>query len=141
MTSRNLQHLHAAVREAFLSAKLEWEEKNKEYVVNPSCTYRSPDEQLRLFKQGREQQPDGSWKLVDPKQWKTDKDGYKNKSLHNYMPSLAVDVFFVRRDNPRVADWSAELFNSFAEVMKSKSSGISWGGDWKRKDRPHFQLS
>jgi hypothetical protein len=137
--SRDLNDLEEQLKDAFVAAKKEWELENPGYIVRPSSTYRDPEYQFSLYKSGRTQQEDGSWKLTNPKKWLTDKDGHKNKSKHNLYPSQAVDVFFVKKSDPSVADWSSELFQSFSVKMLSRA-GIKWGGHWKRKDRPHFEI-
>ena len=42
-------------------------------------------------------------------------------------------------------DWSWPLYNKIAAAMKeaAKQVGvdITWGGDWKMRDGPHFELS
>jgi peptidoglycan L-alanyl-D-glutamate endopeptidase CwlK len=41
-------------------------------------------------------------------------------------------------------DWSWPLYDKIAKAMKTASEQcgipIEWGGDWKMKDGPHFQL-
>lgn len=61
------------------------------------------------------------------------------KSKHNYIPSLAVDVV------PYPIDWdNIERFKELNKVViqKAKVMGINveWGGEWKMRDYPHYQL-
>lgn len=53
----------------------------------------------------------------------------------------AIDVAFIFGKDLR---WDWPLYKAFADVMKkaAKELGlpIEWGGDWKFKDGPHFQL-
>lgn len=61
-------------------------------------------------------------------------------SLHNKVPSLAVDVV------PYPVDWEGiEDFKLFAMYVLGVAAGmgikIEWGGSWpKFKDYPHYQL-
>ena len=67
------------------------------------------------------------------------------QSKHNSMPSLAVDVA------PYPIDWLNTLaFKELAVVVKSVWSEMTdderdghhlvWGGDWRMKDMPHWEL-
>lgn len=90
--------------------------------------YRSEEEQLKFFNQGKSK--------------------IKSGGKHNSLPSLAVDVA------PYPIDWSdKERFYYFAGFVKGLASslGISirWGGDWDSDnnlknqtffDLPHFEL-
>lgn len=105
--------------------------------------YRSPETQFEIFKKGR--------KLVDGKWIKTGKtftqlDGFKKKSKHNSIPSLAVDVA------PYPVNWKEiDRFKTTAIIIKQiyktlKDAGkiesdIVWGGDWDSfKDYPHWEI-
>ena len=89
--------------------------------------YRSAAAQEALFAQGR----------TKPGAIVTYKRGGESK--HNLVPSRALDVAFLL-DNGQIS-WSAELLRQFAQLMKSASPAVSWGGDWtKFKDRPHFEV-
>lgn len=66
-------------------------------------------------------------------------DGISKKGKHNYMPSRAVDVV------PYPLDWNdTESFKLLASVVKRKALdlgiNVQWGGDWKMRDYPHWQL-
>ena len=96
-----------------------------------TSTYRSTDEQQRLYNIGR----------TTPGRIVTN--ARPGHSYHNY--GLALDGallidgktiswdFEKDWDNDRRADW-------FEVVQVFKEYGWEWGGDWKNfKDRPHFQ--
>lgn len=55
--------------------------------------------------------------------------------------SHAIDVAFIFGPELR---WDWPLYKQFADCMKQAASElqikIEWGGDWKFKDGPHFQL-
>lgn len=57
------------------------------------------------------------------------------QSPHNYNPSYALDVAFL--NNGKV-DWSDKLFRAFASYMSNPK--IEWGGGWKFKDMPHYEV-
>ena len=101
------------------------------------CGSRTPEEQFELFKQGRVLQGN-TW--VKTGSTVTNIDGKTKKSMHNYSPSLAVDIM------PYPIDWNdLGRIKVLSEVIlrKAKELGInlSWGGNWKSfKDYPHYQL-
>jgi hypothetical protein len=144
MASRNIKDLHETLQDAFTYAKEQFEAENPNHIAFLTATYRSPEEQFELFKQGRKEVT-GEWVLVEPKLWKTDKDGYKKKSKHNVKPALAFDIALKFRQNLAKLDWSPELFKEFDEWVQKFASDngveIEWGGTWRRKDRPHWQLN
>ena len=73
-------------------------------------------------------------------------DGISKKGKHNYSPSLAIDIIpFKKGHNP--FDGSKEsdimfdnLAKEFKQVAKELGINITWGGDWKFIDKPHFQV-
>lgn len=73
-------------------------------------------------------------------------DGISKKGKHNYSPSLAIDIIpYKKGHNP--FDGSKEsdimfdnLAKEFKQVAKELGINITWGGDWKFIDKPHFQL-
>ena len=109
----------------------------KEYDFTIICSTRTQQQQIDLYSQGRVFK-DGKWIKVGPTV--TNIDGINKKSMHNYTPSLAVDLA------PWPIDWDRiDRFNKLAQIIKRIASDnnieISWGGDWKSfKDYPHFEL-
>lgn len=73
-------------------------------------------------------------------------DGISKKGKHNYNPSLAIDIIpYKKGHNP--FDGSKEsdimfdnLAKEFKQVAKELGIDITWGGDWKFIDKPHFQI-
>jgi len=53
--------------------------------------HRTPNEQFELYKEGRAFK-NGKWVVVDKKKVVTGKDGFNNKSRHNYLPASGVDI-------------------------------------------------
>jgi peptidoglycan L-alanyl-D-glutamate endopeptidase CwlK len=125
MSSRNLADAHIILQNRFTYAKQEFEKANKGVEVKLSCTYRSNAEQNALYALGRTIK---GAKVTNAK---------AGQSPHNYQPSFAIDVFFTVNG---VVDWSPKWFTAFSKFMKT--TGISWGGDFKSiPDSPHYELS
>lgn len=87
---------------------------------------------------------------------KSNCNGVDKKSKHQYLPSLAMDLFPVVNGK---ADWSKEatsylggLVVAVADMLYHQGNvknSVRWGGDWDRDgnlhdnrlpDRPHFEL-
>ena len=114
----------------------------KEVIKHRDCTvlcgHRSAEEQFELYKQGRAE-INGVWQIVDKKKVVTNVDGSKKVSMHNYIPSKAVDVA------PYPIDWKdLDKWKDFVGFVKGVASQLGVriinGGDWKMKDYPHWQL-
>lgn len=85
-----------------------------------TCTYRSNEEQNKLYSQIP--------KVTNAK---------GGQSPHNYNPSFAFDIAFITVDNK--ISWGNKYFKMFADCIKSDV--VSWGGSWINfKDAPHFEL-
>ena len=112
------------------------DEAIKEFDFTVLSGFRSPKEQLELYKQGREFK-DGKWVKVG--KTVTNVDGVNTKSKHNYSPSRAIDIA------PYPIDWGdIERFEQMAVVVMDCANKLgiklTWGGDWRMKDNPHFEL-
>lgn len=132
-TIGKIKSLHPKIREEVLEMYNHVNEKllGKGVRLRFTSTYRTPEEQNKLFNQ----KP----KVTNAKGW---------QSIHNY--GLAFDIVMLYdndgngtfeeasysqikdHDKDKIADWM-EVTNYF------KSKGYEWGGDWKFKDSPHFQ--
>ena len=123
MASRKKEDLHIIIREAFELAL----EKYLELYPNASepfltCAYRPNEEQEQLFKQVP--------KITNAR---------AGQSPHNYLPSFAFDLGFLKPD--KSLDWSIANFKNFADILTSIDNRTEWGGGWiKFKDNPHYQL-
>ena len=113
--------------------------KRKDFSIQYG--YRSPEEQLELFKIGRELR-DGQWVKVGP--IVTTKDGTIKKSKHNYKMAKAVDIL----PYPFLANYwqDKSIWFEYAEVIKEAARVVDvkiiWGGDWDSLfDGPHFELA
>jgi len=90
--------------------------------------HRSSKSQFELFKKGRIKQ-NGIWVIDNILEVTTYKDGIKNKSKHNILPSDAVDI------TPYPIDFKdINRIYYFAGYVLECSSWmnikIRWGGDW-----------
>lgn len=108
----------------------------KHYDFTVLYGYRTPAEQFELFKQGRTL-TNGVWKVTG--KTVTNLDGKTKMSNHNSNPSKAIDIA------PYPIDWNnIQRFLDMAKVVKeaAKTVGveITYGGDWKMKDYPHFEV-
>jgi len=103
--------------------------------------HRTPQEQYELYLKGREKQGD----IV------TYKDGYENKSKHNYLPSKAVDIItyhnekpHYRWDNKDEHQYLGGLAMGMYHRLKREGlikSTIEWGGHFNSLYDPfHFQI-
>ena len=111
-----------------------WRDGSKAFAaLNPdlpqpliTCTYRTPQEQLDLYAQGRTK-PGGIVTQI------------KRGGKHNSYPSKAFDIAFKTREGK--LDWSPKLFEKFANIVAIQYPEVEWGGRWKSfKDMPHFQV-
>lgn len=100
-------------------------------------TLRTFAEQNALYAQGRTKLYDANGKRLGVV---TKAKG--GQSLHNY--GLALDIVLIK--NNRTASWEDTVdFDKdgkadWMEVVNIfKSNGWEWGGNWKFKDKPHFQ--
>lgn len=96
---------------------------------------RSTEEQRKLYNQGR----------TTPGKIVTNADGVNNKSNHQVKSDgygYAVDLYPFYNGSAQLND--AKSLKVIADHIKSvaKQLGITiqWGGDWKFKDYPHFEL-
>jgi len=59
------------------------------------------------------------------------------QSLHNYEPSLAIDIAFVKKDG--TLNWNRKPFDKIGKYVKG--IGFEWGGDFPNfYDGGHLQL-
>lgn len=122
MPSTDLKDTNLILATQYEIAKQKFEKDNPTLKVSIDCTYRSFEEQNKLYNQ---------WPKVT-----LAKGG---QSPHNYNPSMAIDVKIINNGH---ITWERKYFADFAKLMVTKE--IEWGGDWKLKsgfvDNPHFQL-
>lgn len=91
--------------------------------------HRSLERQLELYQQGFSQI-----------------DGITKKGKHNYLPSRAIDIIpYKKGHNPfdgskESNDMFKDLAIRFKRVANKLNIKVEWGGDWKMRDYPHFEL-
>jgi len=128
MTSRRLEDLHPLMRplvNAFLSAC-----KHDDIDILVTCTYRSDEEQARLYAQGRTKP---GLKVTNAK---------PGQSMHNFRfngkpASLAVDIVPLVNGKP-VWSATAPVWQKVGKL--GETAGLEWAGRWKRfREFPHFQ--
>jgi len=95
---------------------------------------RTADEQFELFKKGREYR-NGEFYIVNKDEVVTYLDGFSKKSMHQY--GRAVDIFCYV--NGKVT-WEPEYYYYVAGLISVIDPFIKWGGFWKWKDLPHFEI-
>jgi peptidoglycan L-alanyl-D-glutamate endopeptidase CwlK len=113
------------------------------------CGHRSEEAQFALFTKGRKL-VNGIWVIDDKAKIVTYKDGKEKKSEHNLFPSMAIDAAKWFKEKPHIR-WNDkhsffELYNTlnahanFLFNAGKISHRLIWGGNWKMRDYPHFQL-
>lgn len=145
MASRDINDLHPIFREKvkiFLD-----EAKNQGIDVLITCTYRSPEEQDILYKQGRlkqfgmtvkdlnqERENLGLYPLTEEDANKIVTNARPWQSFHQY--GLAIDIVPLNNGKP---DWfNFKVFEKLGQI--GKMFGLEWAGEWKAfKELPHFQ--
>lgn len=126
MPSRNIQDCDIRLQQAWKQSLALYVSRYPDLPVPfITCTYRSEEEQLELYAQGRTK----SGKIVTY---------IASGGKHNVLPAQAFDVAFKKNGK---LDWSSHLFKKFSDIVKEVSDEVEWGGDWKRfKDMPHFEV-
>lgn len=130
ITINRIKLLHPNYREQIKKWYLEINKQLPKGVrLRFTHTYRSKEEQDKLYAQGRTTK--GS-KVTNAK---------GGQSIHNY--GLAFDiVILLDKDNNGTFETASftvdKYWKQVAEFFKSK--GFSWGGDWTFKDYPHFEV-
>jgi peptidoglycan L-alanyl-D-glutamate endopeptidase CwlK len=121
--------------------------KDKDITI--LSAHRSEEEQFALFTKGRKL-VNGIWVIDNKDEIVTYKDGKEKKSDHNFFPSRAIDAAKYFKDKPHIRWKDKHSFFELWNILNGHAnflfnSGkithrLLWGGNWKWKDRPHFQL-
>lgn len=152
MASRNLQDLTPELADKARKAEEKCKARGVDLLIY--CTLRTPQEQARLYRQGR-----ATWK-IKRKQKKLRREGYgfladilekvgaqTGKKVTNAAPGESWHNFGQAFDAGPVVNgaiqWSYQnnkkswnIYGNIAEKL-----GLNWGGSWKSfKDYPHCQL-
>ena len=130
--SRDKFHLEELMYDVWEYAEAKFREKYP--TLKPpflTCTYRSKQAQNDLYKIGR------------TKIGKVVTHAKGGQSPHNYFLSLAFDIAFLDKKNPKQLDWAEINFVRFANIIKESKYNdlITWGGIWAdpKTDMPHFE--
>ena len=107
--------------------------------------HRTPEEQFEIFKQGRSQNPQGVWVIVDPDDVLTYKDGTEKLSKHNYSPSLAVDVApwpTLWKDKAKMLELGGVIKTVQQQLFAAGTieALLKWGKDLWDWDEGHYEL-
>lgn len=138
MASRDKKDLHNILVSAYEKA---CEAYKKEHPSLPqpflTCTFRSDAEQEALFNQPSDGKDNNQNGIIDEKSEKVTQ-ARAGQSPHNYKPAPAFDIAFITVK--QTLSWDIVNFKLFADIIKEIEPLLEWGGDWKFKDAPHFQL-
>lgn len=146
ITIDRIKTLHPKIRQQVLEAYLYINNKllGKGVRLRFAYTYRSPQEQNKLYQYGRtvffDEAGNRKGKVTNAQAW---------GSFHQY--ALAFDIVLLLDKDlngtfevaswDTVKDFDKDGQSDWMEVVNYlKSLGFEWGGDWKKfKDKPHFQ--
>lgn len=147
LTLNRISTLHPKIRKTVLDAYTHVNNKllGKGVRLRFAYTTRTIEEQNELFAQGRT-------KLFDKNGRRLGKvtQAKGGQSIHNY--HLAFDIVLLLDKNndgvfesaswDTVLDFDKDKISDWMEVVSYfKSIGFVWGGDWKFKDKPHFEMT
>jgi hypothetical protein len=100
--------------------KLEELASKEGIIFRITCGYRSPEEQARLYAQGR-----------------TTKGKIVTKVKHSkHNDGLAFDVVIIKNNQ---VSWNGEDYFRIGEI--GQALGLTWGGAWRMRDYCHFELA
>lgn len=130
MNAKTLERLNELTPE-FKDIVIQLLQAGYENGMNPqvSCGYRSPEEQDKLYAQGRSEK---GAKITNSRRY---------QSLHQY--HIAVDLFFL--DSANKATFNQNDYHTLYLLACKKhldSQGLEWSGNWSGgfKEMCHFQL-
>lgn len=137
--SRDKKDLHPTLLQAYEMASDEYKSRHpNDPQPFLTCTYRSNEEQLKLYNQPKDGKDNNGNGLIDEASEKVTQ-ALPGQSPHNFMPSFAFDIGFINTTTQKM-DWSMKYFIQFAECLKKVSSAVESGIYWKFKDAPHHEL-
>jgi hypothetical protein len=131
--SRNISDLTEETRIAYFRFKEGMDKAAIDYIL--TCTLRTAEEQLELWKKGRAIE-NGKWVVVDRKKCVTWT--LNSKHLEGTAFDIAIMVAGKLLWDARL-DVDGDGIPEYTEAGKiGQSVGLKWGGDFG--DPPHFQL-
>lgn len=124
--SRDFKHCHPILVERFKKLAEEYVKDHPGRSLIVTCTFRSVEEQKRLYAKGR----------TAPGKIITNADGVRKRSLHNHFPARAIDCAV--SDGGKVL-WDEDFYWPILPLAR-KHELIS-GGSWVSfQDWPHVEL-
>lgn len=117
MASRKIEDLLPKVQEKYRQFAEKMADEGIDFIV--TCTYRSQEEQDRLYRQGRM----APGKIVT----------WTRHSKHNERKAFDIAIMDAGKIN-----WDEKAYLKPGEI--GESLGLVWGGRWKSPDYPHFQF-
>lgn len=138
MPSTRITDLATALADAWLDIAETYLDTHEGRKLILTATHRSPEEQFRLYQQGRVQVADGSWQRdTDPRTAVvTNCDGFLKPSRHNSNPAEALDFAVVVGGK---VSWDVREYAVVGRLAEAR--GLVWGGSWARfPDAPHLEL-
>lgn len=126
MASRKLEDLDISIQP--LAARFISECRKQGTDILIYCTYRSAQEQAELYTHGRSAPgPVVTWTLHSK---------HNHVSVEGKPSALAFDCVPIQNGK---ALWNDEaLYKRLGKI--GESIGLTWGGRWKGKDSPHFEM-
>lgn len=125
-TSRDYKHCHPELIKRFIALTTDFSKQNPGRSLLVTCTYRSVEEQGRLYAQGR----------TAPGAIVTNCDGKRNPSKHNVFPARAIDVCVLVGGK---TTWDEKDY--WPIMSLAKKHNLIHGGTWiKFPDWPHVEL-
>lgn len=122
--SRDLNDLFPVVRDAAQKALNTLKAAGIDVLI--TCTYRTAEEQQKLYAQGR---TSPGKKVTNAK---------PGQSFHEYR--VALDLYPVVNGKPDFSGSHIDLWHKIAKAFKDE--GFEWAYEWKTfKEMPHFQMT
>lgn len=146
ITLDRIATLHPKIRQQVLDACVYINNKllGKGVRLRFAYTTRTLEEQSALYAQGRTKLFDAQGKRLG-----IVTNAKAGESIHNY--HLAFDIVLLLDKNNdgkfesatyEMVDFDKDGKADWMEVVDYlKSKGFAWGGDWKFKDKPHFEMT
>jgi peptidoglycan L-alanyl-D-glutamate endopeptidase CwlK len=138
ITIDRIKHLHPVVVDEVMDIYT-----NKIHNALTGTAYCRFAYTLRTFEEQNELYSRGRTKLFDAKGNRLGivTNAMGGQSYHNY--GIALDIVLIDGNKAswdNVKDYDGDGIADWMEVVNIfKSYGWEWGGDWKKKDSPHFQ--
>jgi peptidoglycan L-alanyl-D-glutamate endopeptidase CwlK len=129
VSSRSIEDLHPILQPLAIQFLADCKEAGITAFL--TCTYRSSAEQDDLYAQGR----------TKPGKRVTNAKGGQsqhNTTLQGKPAARAFDIAIKNRDG--TVNWDASHPHWKQVGVIGKEIGLVWGGDWKIRDLPHFEL-